>query len=100
MLVGPETDLSPELEPMRVTSVAGFRWARLASSAAAGSQVVGMPGLQARPLDNGASIVTVAVLAFRPLRPAGRRVLPTLLPPKDGQVEQRVAIAHHLDAAT
>ena len=48
---------------------------------------------------DGASIGTVAVLALRPLWPAGRRVLPPLLPPVDGQVEQRVAIAHHLDAA-
>jgi hypothetical protein len=68
-------------------------------SAPAGSQVVRIPGLQARPLGDGTSIGTVRVLAFRPLRPAGRRVLPLLLPSVDGQVEQPVAVIHHLDAA-
>ena len=41
----------------------------------------------------------IIVLAFRPLRPAGRRVLPPLLPPVDGQVEQPIAVIHRLDAA-
>src|SRR6202034_4068365 len=40
------------------------------------------------------------MLAFRAFRPAGRRLLPLLLPPVDGQVEQWVAVAHHFDAAT
>ena len=65
----------------------------------AGPQVVGPPGLQARPLGDGTSIGTVRVLAFPPLRPAGRRVLPRLLPPVDRHVEQSVAVAHRLDTA-
>jgi hypothetical protein len=68
------------------------------SSAPAGSQVVRISGPQARPLDDGTSIGTVIMLAVRPLWPAGRRVLPPLLPPVDGQVEQPVAIIHRLDA--
>src|ERR1700722_6691804 len=68
-------------------------------SAPAASQIVGTPGLQAGPLGNGASIDAVIVLALRPLWPAGRRVLPPFLPPVDRQVEQRITIAHHLDAA-
>jgi hypothetical protein len=68
-------------------------------SAPACSQVVGIAGLQARPLDDGTSIDTVRVFAFRLLWPAGRRVLPRLLPPIDGQVEQPVAVVHCLDAA-
>src|SRR5579864_5894606 len=67
-------------------------------SAPAGAQVVRMSGLQARPLGDGTSIGTVRMAAFRPLRPAGRRVLPPLLPPVDGQVEQPVAVVHRLDA--
>src|SRR5262245_26666217 len=47
----------------------------------------------------GTSIGTVLVLAFRPLWPAGRRVLPCLLAPVDGQVEQPVAVIHRLDTA-
>src|SRR4029453_11354831 len=58
-----------------------------------------MPGLQARPLGDGTSIGTVRMLlAVPPLRPAGRRVLPTLLPPVDRHVEQSVAVAHRLNA--
>ncbi len=49
-------------------------------SAPAGSQVVRIPGLQARPLGGGTSIDTEILLAFKPLWPAGRRVLPHLLP--------------------
>jgi hypothetical protein len=60
-------------------------------SARTGSQVVGIPGLQARPLGDGTSIVTVIVLVFRPLRPADRRILRGFLPPVDGQVEQAVS---------
>src|SRR6516162_9151216 len=68
-------------------------------SVPASSQVVRIPGLQAGPLDDGTSIGTVRVLPFRPLWPAGRRVLPPLLPPVDRQVEQTVAVVHRLDAA-
>ena len=39
------------------------------------------------------------LFAFEPLWPAGRQVLPRLLPPVDGQVEQPVAVAHRLKAA-
>ena len=46
----------------------------------AGSQVVRIPGLQARPLAGGTSIGTGNLLAFKPSWPAGRRVLPHLLP--------------------
>src|SRR5438034_9167507 len=58
-----------------------------------------MPGLQARPLGGGTSIGTEILLAFKPSWPAGRRVLPLLLPPVDGQVEQPIAVIHRLDAA-
>src|SRR5260221_13244235 len=44
----------------------------------ASAQIVGMPGLQARPLGGGTSIGTELLLAFPPLRPAGRRILPHL----------------------
>ena len=76
-----------------------FRQSKLEKSAVAGSQVVRIPGLQARPLDDGTSIDAVRVHAFRPLWPASRRVLPRLLPPVDGQVEQPIAVIHRLDAA-
>src|SRR6202043_3361073 len=65
----------------------------------AGAQIVGIPGLQARPLGGGTSIGTDILLAFKPLWPAGRRVLPRLLTPVDGQVEQPVAVVHRLAAA-
>jgi hypothetical protein len=68
-------------------------------SAAAGAQIVRMPGLQARPLGGGTSIGTEVLLATKPLWPAGRRVLPRLLPPVDRQVEQPIAVIHRLDAA-
>src|SRR5580765_277774 len=68
-------------------------------SAPAGSQVVRIPGLQARPLGGGTSIGTHTLLAFPPLWPADGRVLPSLLPPVDGQVEQPVVVVHRLDAA-
>src|ERR1700729_3018427 len=68
-------------------------------SATAGVQVVRIPGLQARPLGGGTSIGTDSLLAFKPLWPAGRRVLPCLLPPVDRHVEQIVAIVHRLATA-
>src|ERR1700744_4092117 len=67
--------------------------------APAGSEVVGIPGLHARPLHDGASCSAVAVLAFRPLWPTGRRILPAFLPPIDGQVEQPGAVVHRLGPA-
>src|SRR6202011_4894846 len=42
---------------------------------------------------------TEILLAFKLLWPAGWRILPRLLPPVDGQVEQPVAVIHRLDAA-
>src|ERR1700674_1831790 len=66
-------------------------------SAPTGSEVVRIPGLQSRPLGGGTSIGTQRVHNV-PLRPAGRRVLPRLLPPVDGQVEQPIVVIHHLDA--
>src|SRR5262245_16655593 len=71
----------------------------LAGSAFAGSEVVGMPGFQARPLGGGASVGPHAMLAFPPLWPAVGRVLPCLVPPVDSQIEQPVAVVHRLDAA-
>ena len=65
----------------------------------AGSQVVRIPGLQARSLGSGTPVDTDMLFAFEPLWPAGRRVLPRLLPPVDGQVEQPVAVVHRLNAA-
>ena len=38
----------------------------------ASAQIVGMAGLQARPLDDGTFALAVGVLVFRPLRPAHR----------------------------
>src|SRR5262249_12517723 len=69
-------------------------------STRSGSQVVRIPGLQARPLDDGTCIGTVRMLVLRLLWPASRRVLPRLLPPVDRHVEQSVTVAHHLDAAS
>ena len=69
-------------------------------SAAASAQIVRMPGVEARPLGDGTSIGTEVLLACKPLWPAGRRVLPLLLPPVDGQVEQPVAVIHRLAAAS
>src|ERR1700733_3313453 len=60
------------------------------------SQVVRIPGLEARPLGGGASFAAGKILAFKP---AGRRVFPQLLTAVDGQVEQPIAIIHRLDAA-
>src|SRR5262249_18010032 len=68
-------------------------------SAPAASEVVGISGLQAGPLGGGTSINAEILLAFESLRPAGRRVLPGLLPPVDGQVEQAIAVVHRFDAA-
>src|SRR5215472_13174757 len=68
-------------------------------SARASSQVVGMSGLHARPLHDGASVGAVLMRTFGPTRPVGRRIFPPLLPPVDGQVEQPVAVAHYFDAA-
>jgi hypothetical protein len=65
----------------------------------AGSEVVRIAGLQARPLNNGTSIGTVLVRTFRPFWPAGWRIFPGFLPPVDRQVEQPVAVIHSLDAA-
>src|ERR1044071_122684 len=58
-----------------------------------------MPGLQTRPLGGGTSVGTHMLLAFKRLWPAGRRILPRLLPPVDGQIEQPEAVVHRLDAA-
>src|SRR6516225_4988691 len=55
-------------------------------------------GREARPLGDRTSIGTALLLALPRLRPAGRRVLPSLLPPLHGQVEQPVAVIHRLDA--
>jgi hypothetical protein len=59
----------------------GHRRDRPLGSAPAGSQIVRIPGLQAGPLGRGTSIGTEILLTLKPLWPAGRRVLPRLLPP-------------------
>src|ERR1035438_3712906 len=61
-----------------------------------GVEVVGASRFEAGPLSGGTSVATHNLLAFKP---AGRRVLPLLLPPVGGQVEQPVAVIHRLDAA-
>jgi hypothetical protein len=55
-----------------------------AGLAPAGSELVRIPGLQARPLGGGTSIGTGTLVAFPPFWPGGRRVLPRLLAPVDG----------------
>src|SRR3954469_20553881 len=69
--------------------------------ARSGGEVVGVSGLQPRPLGDGASVgpVRVPAVAATPLRPAGGRVLPRLLASMNGQVEDAVAVVHRLDAA-
>jgi hypothetical protein len=66
------------------------------------AEVVGASGRQPRPLGDGTS-VGAELLALAadppPLRPAGGRVFPGLLPPVDGEVHERVAVVHGLDAA-
>src|SRR5919197_2978232 len=96
----PAQSLHHEFETVLIAI--SFRMANyiLHQSFSRGTQVVGMPGLQARPLGGGTSIGTHMLLALSRLWPAGRRVLPRLLPPVDGQVEQTVAVIHRLDAAT
>ncbi len=67
-----------------------------------GAQVVGASGRQSGPLGDGTSVGAelVAVVVFFPvLRPAGGRVLPRLLASVDGEVHERVAVVHGLDAA-
>src|SRR5215472_13138538 len=64
------------------------------------AQVVGASGFETGALGGGTSVGTGILLAFKPLWPAGRRVLPRLLPPVDGQIEQPIADIHCLDAAT
>src|SRR5664279_1484937 len=66
----------------------------IAKSAAVSAQVVRMPRLQARPLSHRTSIDTEVLLVFGPMRPAGRRVLPFLLPPVDSYIEQPTAVVH------
>src|ERR1700723_505160 len=76
-----------------------MRTSDMPASTSAGAEIVRMPGLHARPLNDGASIRTVIMFAFRLLRPADGRVLPPLLPPIDGQVEQTVTVVHCFDTA-
>jgi hypothetical protein len=76
-------------------SAASLRAARVGDEGTR-EAVVGIPGLQARPLGGGTSIGTEMLLAFPLLWPAGRRVLPRLLSPVDRHVEQSVAVVHRL----
>src|ERR1700677_121177 len=81
--------------PSQLRSSKAF-WILPLGSALAGSQGVRIPGPEARPLGGGTSVGTGKILASKP---AGRRVLPRLLPPVDGQIEQPIAVIHRLDAA-
>src|ERR1035438_4160403 len=73
--------------------------------AGSGAEDVGVSSFEARPLGNGASArphwhgwpIGRAAVSPRDgavLWPAGRRVLPLLLPPVDRQVKQPVAVIH------
>src|SRR5215831_8639687 len=84
---------------MTSRSLAGGREDGRHGSVPPTTQVVRIPGPQARPLSDGTSIDSEILLAFKPLWPIGRRVLPRLLPPVDGQVEQSIAVIHRFDAA-
>src|SRR3954464_74549 len=56
-------------------------------SATAGAEIVGVSGLQARPLRNGTPVIPHSLLALARLRPTRRRVLPRFLPPVDPELE-------------
>src|SRR5436305_7741585 len=68
-------------------------------SATAGAEIVGVSGLQARPLRNGTPVIPHSLLALARLRPTRLRVLPRLLPPVDREIEQSIAVVHRLHAA-
>src|SRR5579863_10057992 len=77
------------------------------SLAAAVSQVVRAPGMEARPLRDGTPARPLWLPSGRAaarsrvgalLWPACRRVLPTLLAAVDGHVEQVIAVVHNFDA--
>src|SRR5476649_2526833 len=63
------------------------------------AEVVGVTGFEAGPLGGGTSTGTGILLAYKPVWPASRRVLPLLLSPVHRQVVQIVAVVHRLDAA-
>ena len=90
----------PRSDGSRDTSASDDGTIGLTLLAGVGAEVVGASGLPARPLGGGTSIGTDILLAFKTLWPAGRRVLPRLLPSVDGQVEQPLAVIHRLDSAT
>src|SRR5262249_42818971 len=78
------------------------------SSALAAAQVVGASGFESRPLGYRASARPLWLPSGRAaasarvgalLWPVGGRVLPLLLSPVDGQIEQVIAVIHHLDAS-
>src|SRR5450631_4313700 len=78
------------------------------SSVSAGFEVVRVSGLYAGPLGNWAPSRPLGFpggrTGFRPrdcalLRPALGRILPALLSPVNGQIEQVVVVVHYLDAA-
>src|ERR1700733_8121883 len=90
----------PRIAATRLAAADSIAVVNRTASAPADSQVVRMPSLQARPLGGGTSIGTDSLLALKPLWPALRRVLPHLLPPVDGQVEQPIVVIHRLHPAT
>ena len=65
-------------------------------SASGGTEVVGASGFESRPLGDGASVRPRVAVAR--LGPAGGRVFPRLLASEDGEVHERVAVVHGLDA--
>src|SRR5215831_4600581 len=80
----------------------------LLGSPTAGDQIIGMAGFESRPLRDRSSArplwfpsrgATASPGVGALLRPAGRRVLPLLLSPVYGQIEQVIAVIHHLDAS-
>src|ERR1022692_1342075 len=95
----PRSDESRERAGWQSTPASGDGGIGLTPLAGGGAEAVRIAGLQAGPLGDRTSISTVIVLAFRSLWPAGRRVLPPLLSPIDGQVEQSIAVIHRLYAA-
>jgi len=90
----------PTARPLHLTLVQSLLWTDRFSAC----RFPGRPNTRPSGETTGrwTSIGTGDWLAFKLNRlwPAGRRVLPRLLPPVDCQVEQPVAVIHRLDAAS
>jgi len=68
----PQKRTLPQRKQMSALCQSGHSSPVSVRSARARSEVVRIPSLQASPLDDGTSIVTVLVRAFRPFWPADR----------------------------